>query len=389
MSRPDATPRAVVLRADDDPRPGIERPSTHQRYRNPTVAVEERPLGSLQAADLRVRMLYVGVCGSDLHLAQADDAGYVASSVPAVIGPEGRVLGHEGVGVVMATGTDVTSVASGEIVTFASIVACGHCDACRRGAPNQCRTSELIGAQRDGLFASVVDVPAALAVPVTGAIRSGADLQALTCTEPAANALVACTQARVTAADSVVIFGAGPIGLFCAMLCRLHHAARRVIVVEPVAARRRTAAKWSDDVFDVEGFFRDGDQELDVVLEASGDLSNVNRALRRLGPQGRIVLLGRSGEPLVLDDVDRLISQAISVSGSRGHLGGAVDDVLRSYADGTLPLGDVVTGVLDSLDDLAALLSSDQSAMADHAKLLVKVGDLDAVFSGTAPPARS
>lgn len=372
----ETTQRVLVVKAKDDPMPGVDNPTTQQRYRLPVVSVEERALGVLGRDAARVSMSYVGVCGSDVHLVTADPAtGYVVSSVNAQIDTGGRVLGHEGVGTVVAVGDGVTHVRAGDIVTFASIDVCRECEQCRRGMPNQCRSARLMGMETDGLFGTTVDVPASLAHRVTDVVHSDDDLQALACVEPASNAAVACAIAEVGPDDSVVVFGAGPIGLYCAMMSRVVHGARRVVVVEPRERRRRLAAPWCDAAVGLEEFFSNGVSAVDVVLEASGVMPNVTRTLGRVAPQGRVVLLGRSGEPLLLDEIDHLISEAITIRGCRGHLGGAIDEVVQAYADGILPLGAIVTGVVDSLDTLAETLRTPASIGEDHGKLLARLGD--------------
>ena len=368
------TQRVLVVRAQDDPIPGVENPTTQQRYRFPVLSIEERPLGALGRDAVRVRMAYVGVCGSDVHLVSADPAtGYMRTSVAASIDDGGRVLGHEGVGTVVATGSDVTHVSPGDVVAFASLLTCDTCDECRQGMPNQCRSATLMGMESDGLFGTTVDVPASLAHRVTDVVKDDGDLQAMACVEPAANAALACTAAEIGPSDSVVVFGAGPLGLYCAMMARLVHRARRVVVVEPREVRRRLADPWCDAAVGVEEFFSSDERSIDVVLEASGVMPNVTRTLGRISPGGRVVLLGRSGEPLVLDEVDHMISKAISIRGCRGHLGGAMGQVVEAHRVGALPLGAVVTGVVDSLDALAEALRDPASIGDLHGKLLVRL----------------
>lgn len=365
--------RVLVLTARDDPLPGVVAPTTREHYRSPQLGVQDRDLGLLAPDDIRVQMIYAGVCGSDVHIVAADSVtGYVLSSVPAVIPEEGRVLGHEGVGRVEGVGERVRHLDRGDVVTFASIVACGACDPCKSGAPNQCTSSSLVGMQRDGVFGSVVDIPAQLAHRVDSA-ATDADLQAMACVEPAANAHLACETGDIGPADTVAIFGGGPLGLFSAMVSRQLRQAGRVIVVEPRPVRRAHAAAWCDAVRDVDEFL-DDDEPVDVMIEASGDMTNVTRMVRRMKSRGRIVLLGRSGDPLVVDDVDHLISQAITIHGCRGHLGGAIDEVIRAVGDGSLPLAQVVTTILDGLDDLADALRESPSIGDSEGKVLVRLG---------------
>ncbi|MBK9467336.1 MAG: alcohol dehydrogenase catalytic domain-containing protein [Gammaproteobacteria bacterium] len=203
--------KAVVLHAEDAPRPDTPDPGPHQRYRAPRLAVESRTLAPPAPGRLQVEMLYAGVCGTDLHLLQTDPlTGYVRTSAPATIPPQGRVIGHEGVGRVIAAGDGAGGLRAGSIVAFDSIIACLRCPVCRRGAPNQCPEALLLGMQADGLFATLVDVPASLAHDVTAYIDSDRDLRAAACLEPAGCALLACESARIAPASACWSSAAAP-----------------------------------------------------------------------------------------------------------------------------------------------------------------------------------
>jgi threonine dehydrogenase-like Zn-dependent dehydrogenase len=364
---------ALVMRLARD---AAEREGAGRPHRTPSLTIEPRPLDSLAADAIRVRMLLVGLCGTDVHLTRADpETGAVASSVPFDAGSDGRVLGHEGVGQVVEVGRTVRGFRAGDVVTFESIVTCQECDPCRRGQFNQCRRGRLIGAEVDGLFRETVDVPARIAHDVTDLAQSPEGLRAAACVEPAACAHVALSRLAVRPAERVVVFGAGPIGLYAAMLCREAFGAS-VVVVEPIAKRREVASAWAEQTFDVEEFFAETrGTPFDVAIEASGELENVERVFRRLGPCGRIGLLARRGRPLHVEAVDHLISNGISIVGSRGHLGGGFADVLGLHRAGRLPLHRSVTGVVDGLDGLQRELLACDPLEHRHAKMLAHLGD--------------
>jgi threonine dehydrogenase-like Zn-dependent dehydrogenase len=229
--------------------------------------------------------------------------------------------------------------------------------------------------ERDGLFATRVDVPAYLAHDVSDLHDRDGGLVAATCVEPAACGFVACVACRVGPGDVVVVFGAGPLGLFAAMACRLAFGASAIHVVEPVPFRRDLAARWADRCWDVEEFFAEPAPLADVVIETSGALANVDRALARVGPNGRVALLARGGEPLALRNVDRLISNGISIAGSRGHLGGAVADVLRLIRAGRLPLHEGVTDVVEGVRGLEKCLADPALVTQHNGKVLARLDD--------------
>jgi D-xylulose reductase len=374
-----STAEALVLRAERHPLPGVPAPGPHQLYRNPRLAVETRTLGRLAPATVRAEMLYAGICGTDLHVAQSDPAtGYILGSAPLEVGPEGRVLGHEGVGRIVEVGAGVTHLRRGDLVTFESIDRCHHCEPCRRGDFNQCERAVLLGMQRDGLFGTRVDVPALLAHDVGDLEQRPGGLLAAACIEPAACGVLACTACRVGPGDAVLVFGAGPLGLFAALSCRLAFGASAIHVVEPLPFRRELAKRWADHCWDVEEFFADPPaRRFDVLIETSGALENVDRALARLGANARVALLARAGRPLSLRNVDHLIANSISIVGSRGHLGGAFSEVLRLVRAGRLPLHEGVTEVVEGLPGLLTRLAAPALVTERNCKVLARLEAAD------------
>lgn len=373
--------KVLVMYADKEPLKGVSNPGPNQIYRNPRLCVEERELGELNPDEIRVKMLYAGLCGTDVHLVEKNSTtGYIRSSAPAEIPPEGRVLGHEGVGQVMAVGSNVRHVKVDSSVTFESIIVCHYCDMCRKGRFNQCRQAQLLGLEKDGIFGTIVDVPGMLAHDVAEMAKTDEGLKAAACIEPAGVAYVACQNTHITAGDVVVIFGAGPIGLFCAMLSKIVFGASVVYVVEPVGFRRELARKWSDYVYDVTEFFSKCRHPVDVVIEASGHTDNINKIFPYMNAGGRIALLARSGEPLVVNAIDHMITNAIIIVGSRGHLGGAFDRIISLYNSGQLPLDEIITGVVKGPEGLRDLLNSPENILNKDCKILGCFEDKDRII---------
>jgi threonine dehydrogenase-like Zn-dependent dehydrogenase len=364
--------KVVVVHADSDPIKGIAKPGPHQTYKNPRISVENRTLPALRPDEVRVKMIYAGVCGTDVHLVTANpNTGYIQCSAPAEIPPTGRVIGHEGVGKVLEVGSHVHHVQPGAWVTFESIIVCHYCDECRRGDFNQCRHALLLGMEKDGLFGGIVDVPAMLTHDVTEMAKSEEGLRSAACVEPAGVAYVACQNTHLGAGDVVVIFGAGPIGLLAAMLSKVVFGAFQVHIVEPIPFRRKIAEKWGDEIYDIDEFFNHGPSSIDVVMEASGNMGNINRVFRRLNANGRVAILGRSGEPLLLDAVDHMITNAVSLIGSRGHLGGAFAKILSLCRNGRLSIDDAVTDIINGPEEICNLLKSPGKLFEENCKVLV------------------
>jgi (R,R)-butanediol dehydrogenase/meso-butanediol dehydrogenase/diacetyl reductase len=366
---------ALVIRAKREPLSDVDYPGPHQIYRWPQLTIEERSLGSVPAGHLRVEMKLVGICGTDLHAIKYNPStGYILGSAPLDIGVDGRVLGHEGIGRVAEIGPGVEGFQCGNWVVFESLQACHCCELCRKGRFNQCTSAVLVGMQRDGLFSEVADLPAQMAHNVSDLTTGKTGQQAAVCIEPAACSLVALSTARVRPGQDILIFGAGPIGFFAAMLSRIAFGAASIQIVEPLPFRRKFAEQWADRVSDVEEFFAEPSwRNADVIIEASGHLENVNQALSRLKPNGRVMLIGRYGKPLTLEGVDHIITNNLSIIGSRGHLGGAFGDLLRLYRNKRIPLHEAVTGTVEGLIGLKRALEDHEIFPERHCKLLAQL----------------
>jgi threonine dehydrogenase-like Zn-dependent dehydrogenase len=365
----------IRLYADENPISGIAHPGPHQVYRHPFVRLEKSTPGLLEEEDIRVEMLYVGLCGTDIHLIEKNrETGYIKSSAPLSIPPnQGRRIGHEGVGRVIETGRMVRHIRAGSYVTFESIIVCHFCDVCRKGHFNQCRNASLLGLQTDGLFGNIVDVPSMLAHDITDLVKTEADLKALACVEPAGVAYVACQNTKIKGGDNVIIFGAGPIGVFTAILSKTIFGASTVHMVEPVAFRREFARRWADHVYDLSEFGEKPPGNIDVAIEASGGMDNIDMIFKQMNPNGRVALLARSGEPFRISAVDHMITNAISLIGSRGHLCGAFSDIMTLYRQGRIPLGEVVTHVIDGIEALCRLLENPGKTIQDNCKVLARL----------------
>lgn len=371
----DASRRATVtnclaLAVTIDPVPGVTEPGPHQTYRWPQLLARQRELTELSPDSLRVEPLLVGVCGTDLHLIRAHpETGYVTGSAPFLPGADGRILGHEGVARVLEVGSQVQEFEKGDLIALASLLACRSCDVCRRGLLNHCSRSRLLGLEFDGLFSTVADIPAALAYKVNDLADSQNGLCAAACMEPAACAYLALEKAALQKGESLLVLGAGPIGTFAVQLGRFAFGASSVEVVEPVAFRRNLAGRWSDEVREQ---LTEAGRTVDVVVEASGDLGHLDLALRRMNPGGRMVVLGRGGQPLHLTGVDCFISRGIRLIASRGHLG-ACEKILQLIRSGQAPLDQVVTGRVEGLDALKNEFECSVPLEHRHTKLLCSV----------------
>jgi (R,R)-butanediol dehydrogenase / meso-butanediol dehydrogenase / diacetyl reductase len=166
-----------------------------------------------------------GICGSDLHLAEA-------LPIP------GLVLGHEFCGTVAAVGPEVVGWAVGDLATALSLRTCGTCVACRSGRPRKCLAAEMVGVERPGAYAELV----AVAAHDARRLPEGFDPRHGALVEPLAVALHTVERAALVPGEAAVVLGAGPVGLAVALwLAAL--GAGEVVVSDPVPSRRALAER--------------------------------------------------------------------------------------------------------------------------------------------------
>ncbi|MQY36599.1 alcohol dehydrogenase [Streptomyces sp. RB17] len=298
----------------------------------PDPAVEE-------PTDAIVKVGAVTICGTDLHILKGD--------VPEV--RSGTVLGHEAVGEIVEAGSDVRTVRPGDRVLMSCITSCGRCRFCRDGSYGQCRGGGgwILGHLIDGTQAEYVRVPYAdLSVhPLPGALPDE-DAVLLADIFPTSYE-VGVLNGHVRPGDTVVIVGAGPIGLAAVATARLF-APERIISVDMVAARLETARRLgADAVADVReepgqlvADLTDG-LGADVVMEAVGVPESFELCTRMVRPGGHVANIGVHGKPATLHLEDLWIKNVTITTGLVDTC--STPTLLRMAAAGRLPTGHLVT----------------------------------------------
>lgn len=202
------------------------------------IRVEEVAEPTPGPGDVKVKVAWTGICGSDLHE-------YLAGPIFVPVGEDHPLshdqapitMGHEYSGVVTEVGKTVTNVSVGDRVAIEPIFACGNCPACLEGKYNLCDSLGFVGLSGGhGGFAAYSVVPARMIhkMPDTLSMEQGALV------EPAAVALHAVRMSKIKAGDTAAVFGAGPIGLLVVEALRVAGASQ-IHVVEPSDVRRQKA----------------------------------------------------------------------------------------------------------------------------------------------------
>lgn len=245
-----------------------------------------------------------GICGTDLHIWH-DQHKYW----PPV------VLGHEYTGRVTAVGDGIEGWQAGDrVVCEQHSLACGTCDACRRGAIHLCAAKRSPGWGIDGAFADRVALPARLLHRVPNRVPD----QAAVVTEPLAICLTGVDRADVQPGETALVVGPGALGLLTSLILRA--AGLRVLLAgrESSAPRMALAGELGIDTVGVdEAADRAGAMSrrggADVVFEASGSEAGLSLAVSASRTMGRIVALGLSGRPQIAFPADEAMRRALDV----------------------------------------------------------------------------
>jgi L-gulonate 5-dehydrogenase len=267
----------------------------------------------------------VGICGSDLHLYAGD---HPYARFPTVQGHEfgGRVLalppGYEG------------PVRVGQRVAVEPLLVCGECLPCRRGRRNCCVRMRTYGVHLDGALSERIAVRAGLLHEA-----EGLPPELVVLVETTSIALQATRRGSVAAGDTVVVLGAGPVGLAVAVAATDRGA--RVLAVDTLATRlelarglgvERTARAGADDVTAAVADWTGGDGPT-VVVEATGVPAVLEQAVGMVAPSGTVVVVGLSSDRVSFPMLE-LTRKELTIVGSRNSVGAfadAVDLVRREH----------------------------------------------------------
>ncbi|PWU10132.1 MAG: L-threonine 3-dehydrogenase [Verrucomicrobia bacterium] len=195
----------------------------------PGLWLDEVPEPRPGINDVLIRVDRAGICGTDLHIYSWDAWAQKTIPVP-------MVIGHEFVGEVVATGSNVTDFFPGEVVSAEGHVVCGRCRNCLAGRRHLCKDTQGIGVNRPGAFAEFISVP----MTNVWHHRKNIDRDVAAIFDPFGNAVHTALTFPVLGED-VLITGAGPIGIMAVAVAK--HAGARFVVVTDLNEYRLDLAK--------------------------------------------------------------------------------------------------------------------------------------------------
>jgi 2-desacetyl-2-hydroxyethyl bacteriochlorophyllide A dehydrogenase len=310
------------------------------RYLGPQkILLQEQPEPVLKEDEVLVKIMASGICGSDVH-------GY--------LGLTGRriapmTMGHEFSGQIVKVGSKAKSFDPGARVVVQPLNFCGECINCRHGNTNMCVNGRLFGVMDvDGAMAEYLAVPEKLlfSLPEKCSYETGA------MAEPFAVAYGAVKKAGDLKNKSVLIVGAGTIGLCILQIVRLH--GPQLVVVSDLSDNRlkvaaelgagKTINPENQEYLELVKRFTDGNM-IDVSFEAVGVAAAVNQSLRVLKKMGTSIWVGNSAREIEINMQD-VVTSALTISGTYIYTHEEFGEVVEMMGTGRLRADRLISKVI-------------------------------------------
>lgn len=300
------------------------------------------PIPAPREDELLVRVRACGICGSDVH----GFDGSTGRRIPPI------VMGHEAAGVVEAVGSAVQGFSPGDRVTFDSTVSCGGCFFCRRGEINLCDNREVLGVstplfRRAGAFAEYVVVPARIAYQLPEALP----FEHAALIEAVSVAVHAISLTPIAHGDTVLVVGAGMIGLLVAQAARVAGAGSVLVAdIDPTRLdlARKLGAAHAFEASDAAA--PDHIREItsgrgaDVAVECVGATAPVKLAIDGVRKGGMVTLVGNVS-PMVEIPLQSVVSRQIRLQGSCAS-SGEYPHCMALMASGAIQVAPLVSAVV-------------------------------------------
>ena len=303
--------------------------------------IADLPAPQPDAGELLVRVAACGICGSDVH-------GFDGTSgrrIPPI------VMGHEAAGVVAGIGSGVSGFKLGDRVTFDSTVYCGHCEFCRTGDINLCNNRQVIGVscqefRRAGAFAEYVVVPQRIAYH----LPEGLEFQEAAMLEAVSVALHAVRVSEMKGGETVLVVGAGMIGLLTLQAAKAAGAGR-VLIADIDQSRLQRAEKigveaallLSGGELVKEIHRLTGGRGVDLVLEAVGRDETVAASIASVRKGGTVTLIGNISSEVKIP-LQVVVSRQIRLQGSCAS-SGEYPQAMELMASGKIQVKSLITAV--------------------------------------------
>lgn len=324
------------------------------------VEIIEQEMPKRKKGEALLKILYGGICGSDLGSYRGSFAYF---SYP-------RVPGHEFSAEIVEIDENDEGLEPGMIVTCNPYFNCGKCHACTHGFVNCCEDNQTMGVQREGAFANYITMP-------IERIYNGRGLPAKTLplVEPFCIGLHGIKRAAIKPGEKVLIIGAGTIGILAAKAAKMYGAEVTVCDVAPNKLAIAKRLGFSSVILNAgpESFENEIEritrgQGFDVTIEAVGQPSTFQNALDAVCSHGRVIVIGVAKQNIDLF-FTIIQKKELSIYGSRNALKEDFLYTIEQIKNGSLHLDDIVTDIYPFEDAARAFAEFDHN-QGDKLKVL-------------------
>lgn len=327
------------------------------------VEIRDVPMPTVGEGEALLRVLYVGICGADV-------ASYTGNQ-PFTTYP--RIPGHEFSAEIIEIPENDKGLKKGDVVTCNPYFNCGKCYSCERGHVNCCTDNRTMGVQRDGAFCEYISMPVERIYP-----GMGLTAKELALIEPFSISRHAISRAAIRPTDSVLIVGAGPIGLFALLAAKQF--AGKIAVADVLNNRLDLAMSYGADgvvntaTEDIAKFteeFTDG-RGFDVCIEACGRPETFLMCIDEAAYAANNILIGNGKrETTFLHSI--ILKKELNIFGSRNAMKQDFLDNIELAASGKVDVIKMVSGVYE-MDKAADAFDALAHNRGDLAKLLIRIG---------------
>jgi threonine dehydrogenase-like Zn-dependent dehydrogenase len=314
-------------------------------------------LNDPQLAALRVRR--IGLCGTDLSTFLGKN--------PLVTYP--RIPGHEIAATLERVPANELGLAEGMDVTMSPYTSCGACTACRQGRVNACRDNQTLGVQRDGAMMERI------AMPLEKLYAARLPIEELCLVEPLTVGCHAAARGRVTAADTVAIYGCGGVGLGAVAAAAFRGAAvvaididdAKLVIAKGAGARHMVNSAREDVHARLQEIT--GGHGPDVVIEAIGRPETFRAAVEEVAFTGRVVYIGYAKEP-VSYETRLFVQKELDILGSRNALPQDFQEVIRMFEQRRFPTAETISATVP-LKEGPGILKAWSENPAAYTKIMI------------------
>ncbi len=327
------------------------------------IEIQDIPMPEVKENEALLKVKCVGICGADV-------ASYTGNQ-PFTTYP--RIPGHEFSAEIVEIPENDKGLKAGDIVTCNPYFNCGECYSCERGFVNCCTDNQTMGVQRDGAFCEYIAMPVERIFP-----GMGLSAEELALIEPFSISQHAVSRATIKETDTVLVVGAGPIGLFALLAAK--QMCKKIVVADILDNRLALAKEYGADAVintknqSLEEFtkeFTEG-RGFDVCIEACGAPETFLNCIDCAAFAANIILIGNGKrETSFVHSI--ILKKELNIHGSRNALNADFINNIQLVADKKADVMKMVSGIYD-MENATAAFEALKNNDGTLAKILIKIG---------------